>query len=208
MRALRSFVILALLVLPSLAVAQRGGGMGGIGGMGGRGGGGGMGGGRRGNAGNMDREPAKFPAATELQKFNPAELLLDKRKKLSLSDAQVTELTKVRQSIYDRSAPVLAGYDSVQRAYKPTKHDPREAQSAWTDSLAKLEGAQLRFLRAKIDTLTNWRREDVTLSLDLIVEEKQKLAAAGLIDKQEEEFLKALPSAEDPRGAVGRGRRP
>ncbi len=69
-------------VVPMAASAQ--GGMGG-GGMG-RGGGG-----RRGSGGaqQSDNTPPKFPSAADLQKFNPAALLVDKKKKLGLPDSTV-----------------------------------------------------------------------------------------------------------------------
>jgi hypothetical protein len=123
---MRAIVICSLalsLMVAGSADAQRGMGGGGMGGMGR----GGMGGGRRGGGSNMDREQEiKFPSASDLQKLNPAALIVDKRKKVSLDDGQVTALTAIRSKIYERNADVLARYDSIRKDYKPPKAQDRD----------------------------------------------------------------------------------
>jgi hypothetical protein len=102
-----------------------GGGMGGMGGMGGgrRGGAGGMGG----MGGGMERvgraQNMKFPSAKALQDYNPASLLLEKHKKLKLTDAQQEQMKALRLMIFERNATLLARYDSMQREYKPPQLD-------------------------------------------------------------------------------------
>ena len=59
------------------------------------------------------------PTDADLKKFNPAELLANKKKDLKLADPQVTTLTALKQTINDRNAPFMAHYDSLQRAFKP-----------------------------------------------------------------------------------------
>ena len=100
------------------ALAQPpGGGMGGMGGGRPPGGMGGMGGMDR-----SSREPnMKFPSAKTLQDYNPASLLLDKHKKLKLTDAQQTQLKDLRLAIFERNVGLLARYDSLQREYTPPK---------------------------------------------------------------------------------------
>jgi hypothetical protein len=63
----------------------------------------------------------KFPPAKTLQEYNPAALLLDKHKKLKLTDVQQEQLKTLRLQIFERNAEVLARYDSLQREYKPPK---------------------------------------------------------------------------------------
>ena len=110
----------AVLLATQTASAQLpgGGGVGGMGGgrRGGMGGMGGMGGGmeRVGRAQNM-----KFPSAKTLQDYNPASLLLNKHKKLKLTDAQQEQMKALRLAIFERNASLMARYDSLQRDYKP-----------------------------------------------------------------------------------------
>ena len=165
--------------------------------------------GRRGGNrdGGFSREPKEivYPPAKDLQHFNPAELLIDKKRKLSLTDSQVTALTAMRSKFFERTGALLARYDSVRADYKPPKYDPRETPSAWTDSLRRAASVQQRLLNTWLDTLMAWRHEDVRATLDFLTDDKQKKTAAELIDKQEEEFLKAIPAI-PPSGGRGGGR--
>ena len=114
-------IIAALTMCAAPAMAQfPGGGMGGgMGGMGGgRGGMGGMGG-RGGMQPGARAQNMKFPSAKTLQKYNPADLLLDEHKKLKLTDDQQTQLKTIRQQIYERNAAILARYDSAQKNFTP-----------------------------------------------------------------------------------------
>ena len=170
--------------------------------------GGRRGGGREGGSRSEPKEIA-YPAAKELQHFNPAELLIDKKRKLSLTDSQVTALTALRSKFFERTGALLARYDSVRADYKPAKYDPRETQSAWTDSLRRAAAVQQRLLNTRLDTLMNWRHEDVRATLDFFTDDKQKKTAAELIDKQEEEFLKSIPAIPPSGGRMGgRGGQP
>ena len=123
-----SAICLALAMLAAGdASAQRGSsGRGGIGGMlGGRGGIDGTGG-RRGGGGVNREAPIKLPAASELQRFNPAALLIDKRRKVTLADSQVTALIEIRNMINERNAPLLARYDSIRKDFSPPKPQDRD----------------------------------------------------------------------------------
>jgi hypothetical protein len=199
---LSSLAVVAL--VPSIALAQRGGGMGGMGGMGGR-----RAGGMGGNRGGTTREAPKFPDAKDLQKYNPAALLIDKRKKISLSDSQVTALKALQLAINERNAPLLVRYDSVRSAYRPPRDMGRDAgrgtPSPGADSANRTAMGQMRVMRSLLDSLQERRRNDVGESLDLIPDAKQKMRAAEFIDEQDRKFGEALPQMGPPDG-FGRGR--
>jgi hypothetical protein len=184
MRA-RVVSLLFLTLLPSLTLAQRGG----MGGMGGRRGGGRTGGDRAGT----NREAPKFPEAKDLQKYNPAALIVDKRKKLSLSDSQVGALKALELRINERNAPLLVRYDSVRRDYRPPRDEARDATSASSDSTRRTAMTEMQFMRTLLDSLQERRRDDVRETLDLFADQKLKMKAAGFIDEQDKQFADAMP---------------
>ena len=208
MRALVVGCLALSLIVTESADAQRG--MGGIGGMGG--GRGGMGGGRRGGGGAAVRDEAvKFPSAGDLQKFNPAALIVDKRKKVSLDDSQVTALAAIRGKIYERNAPVLARYDSIRKDFKPPKAQDqnRTGSTPETDSVRVASLSQMHTLRELLDSLSARRTTDVREVLDYITAEKQHKAAVELLNDQDRDFTDKLPRMQKDRGGQrGRGQRP
>ncbi|MBI1808899.1 MAG: hypothetical protein HYR75_03305, partial [Gemmatimonadetes bacterium] len=192
------------------------GGMGGMGGgmrgMGGRRGGMERGGGRE--------QTIKFPPAKDLEKFNPAALLLDKHKKISLADSQTAPLRAIQQRIYERNAPMLARYDSTQKLYKAPDmrgdgsafgRSPRGGMSVQPRDTSENRGAdstrtaafqQMRFLRTLLDSLQERRRTDVREVLEFFTDEKQQKKAAELLDDQDMAFNDALPQF--PQASRGR----
>jgi hypothetical protein len=204
MRAIAVGCLALSLIVTGSAAAQRG--MGGIGGMGR----GGMGGGRRGGGGGapMREEEVKFPSASDLQKFNPAALIVDKRKKVSLDDAQVTALTAIRGRIYERNADVLARYDSIRKDFKPPKVQDRDRTGSTpeTDSVRLASLNQMQTLRQLLDTLSARRTNDVREVLDFLTDEKQHKAAVELLNDQDRDFTDKLPRMAQGRGGRrGRG---
>ena len=211
MRRLAAGLIALTIVVATSALAQRGGGGGGGGGMGGMGRGGGMGGGRRGGGGMSRDEEIKFPSASDLQKFNPAALMVDKRKKVSLDDAQVTALTAIRTKIFERNSGVLARYDSVRKDYKPPKPQDqnRTGSTTETDSARVASLNQMRTLSGLIDSLSARRTTDVKEVLGFLTEEKQHRAAVDLLNEQDRDFTDKLPRIPQGRGGLrGRGGNP
>jgi len=71
----------------------------------------GRGGGAEGGAPRFQR-PA---TAGQVEDLNPARMLLDKRKKLSLADSQVAKLKVLEKTIAERNRDLIAQYDSVRR---------------------------------------------------------------------------------------------
>jgi hypothetical protein len=97
-----AIIAAAVLIVPMIATAQ--GGMGR------------MGGGRRGGRGESGNESAKEGQlkSDDIQKMNPAKVLLDKRKDLNLDDAQKTQLESVANR-YEWNTRVFVGVvDSLQ----------------------------------------------------------------------------------------------
>ena len=192
-------VVLAVAgLVPVFASAQ--GGMGGMGGMGGdrRGG---RGGGRGGQMPERNAE-VKLPAAKELEKFNPAALLIDKRKKLKLTDEQVTPIKSVESKIYERNGALLAQYDSVRQTIKVPSNSSN-GQRDPNDSSMTVYRQQLQVVRGIVNQLIDRRTQDDADVLALVTDDQRK-SAADLLDGQDKDFYKALP--EFPRAREGGGR--
>jgi hypothetical protein len=178
-RARLALSLLFLATLPSLALAQAG--------RGGRGGG----------DGKADKyaptnDLPTYPSAVELQKFNPVALLIDQRSKTSLSDSQIAALRPLQSKIYERNGDLIARYDSVQRIYKPL--NANDASSLKGDSTRTRTLQQSLVMNAVFDTLMTRRETDDSEALALITDEKQKKKAAELLDKQDANFAKLMPS--------------
>ena len=185
--------VILVAAVPSLAMAQ-----------GGRGRGGGD------NNGKPDKyaptnDLPKYPAAAELQKYNPVVLLIDQRKKMPLSDSVVAALRPLQTTIYVRNADLLARYDSVQRIYNPL--NANDASSLKADSVRTRSVQQTIIMNAVLDSLMSRRQNDDTDALALIPDEKQKKKAAELLDKQDADFAKIFPAGA-PRGGRRRPRAP
>jgi hypothetical protein len=174
--------------MPAIASAQAGGGR--------RGGG---------NDGKADKykptdDLPKYPAAAEIQKYNPVVYLIDQRKKLSLSDSQVNVLHPLQTKIYVRNADLLARYDSVQRIYKP--ENANDASTLKADSTRTRAVQQTIIMNNVLDSLMERRQQDDLDALALLTDDKQKQKAADLLDKQDADFAKLFPA-----GAPRRNRR-
>lgn len=213
------FALLALTV--GTVRAQGGGGMGGMGG--GRGGAGGMsGGGRRGGAtgGGARESNMKFPSAKKLEKYNPAALMLDKHKKLKLTDAQVARFKELEGSLFERNATLLARYDSLQKDFRPPRMAARSgppeggargggARDGGTidpaaDSARRQAMTDMRQLRVLGDSLLERRRADVRDVLAVLTDETQRKKAAEFLDKQDVKFSGEFPAPPAPQGTRAR----
>jgi hypothetical protein len=103
----RVIIAAAIMIVPTIALAQ--------GGMGGMGGGGGRRGGRggRGESGTESTKEGQLQA-DDIKKLNPAKALLDKRKDLKIDDAQKAQLETIANR-YDWNTRVfVAVVDSLQ----------------------------------------------------------------------------------------------
>jgi hypothetical protein len=114
--SMRKLSVMALLLtIPAMSQAQRGGG----GGGGGTGYGKGMDTQGAKGADKLIKDMADSPSMSkDLQKVNPIELLLDKKKDLQLSDAEQKELKTLASAVKDATKPYFKTLDSVQREQK------------------------------------------------------------------------------------------
>ncbi len=204
-------VVAALLLVAGSTAAQlprggmgggrRGGGMGGMGGRGGQGGQGGQGGMMRGER----EQNMKFPSAKALEKYNPAGLMLDKHKKLKLTDVQQDQLKSLRLQIFERNAPLMGRYDSVQRNFEPPRFNARNGsgQTPAPDSARRRSMMQMRQLRLLVDSLQEHRRADVRAVLTALGDDTQRKRAAEFLDEQDVKFSEEFPVPPQQRGGRG-----
>jgi uncharacterized phage-associated protein len=102
----RVIIAAAIMIVPTIARAQ--GGMGGMGGGGRRGGRGG-----RGESGSESTKEGQLKA-DDIQKLNPAKVLLDKRKDLKIDDTQKAHLETIANRYDWNSRVFVAVVDSLQ----------------------------------------------------------------------------------------------
>lgn len=200
-------LLVMLIAVSAQAQFPMGGGMGG-GRPGGMGGMGGMGGGPRGmDRGGMRAQSMKFPTAKLLEKYNPADLMLDKHKKLKLTDAQQESFKTLRSQIFERNAPLMARYDSLQRTFTPPTFEPRSSgePSPTADSTRRAAVQQMMQLRLLVDSLQDRRRADVQQVLGALTDDAQRTKAVDYLDKQDIEFSKEFPRPAMLRGEPGMG---
>ena len=189
MRLAHALLIAAL--IPAPVVAQ-----GGYGGYGGGPGGRRGGGGDYGRVGQRNALP-KFGTAKELERFNAADALLQDQRKLKLSEAQVTQLTSLRATLYEKNADILVRYDSVRRDYKPpvALTDPRgpaaEGSLPSQEELAKLR-EQMLLMMTLGEQLMDRRGEQLAACLAL-VDDSQRDRATKVLDDQTSELRKQIP---------------
>lgn len=161
--------------------------------------------------GGVNREaPIKLPAASELQRFNPAALLIDKRRKVTLADSQVTALIEIRNMINERNAPLLARYDSIRKDFSPPKPQDRDrvGSTPETDSVRTTALSQMRTLQSLLDSLSARRTADVGDVLAYLTDATQHRAAVKLLNEQDRDFSDKLPGlGQDGSGRGGRGGR-
>jgi hypothetical protein len=181
-------IALMALLLPAPLLAQ------GMGGMGGRGGG-------MGRVGQSRGLP-KFATAKELERFNAADALLNDQRKLKLTEAQVTQLTSLRATLFERNSDLLVRYDSVRKNYNPpvALTDPRgPASEGAMPSPAEMAvlREQMLLMMAVADQLMERRPDNVAACLAL-VDDSQKERATKVLTEQTEELRKQVP--ERPKG--------
>jgi hypothetical protein len=197
-------LLCAAIILPLAASAQR------------------RGGGSSGEEGRSAR-PAKPPTAGQLEDLNPARLLIDKRKKLSLADSQVTQLKALDKKIGERNAAIYAEYDSVRKEIRFPSNGPQGGEmgasmgtgargnrnrasgaSAGTgggganpdmtpEAMAKMR-AQLQALAAIALKIQERRPTDIAESLALLTPD-QSAKAQEFVAEQNTEFDRILPRA-------------
>lgn len=185
-----SSVVALIAILPTSLVAQGyGGGLGG--GLGGRG--------NRpdyslGQQSNRNQIP-KFATAKELERFNAADALLNEQRKLKLTDEQVTQLTALRATLFEKNADVLVRYDALRRDFVIPKalenNPPSSAVPPTREELAAL-GQRMRAMIDVFEELKARRPQQDSLVL-AVVEASQKERASKALRDQMDDLRKQVP---------------
>lgn len=144
----------------------------------------------------------KFATAKELERFNAADALLREANKLKLTEDQVTQLTALRATLYERNSDLLVRYDSVRRDYHPPKELENPSQSSGgtpptQEEMAHL-GEQMRSMMGVAEQLVARRPEQVAQCLAL-VDESQRERASKVLEDQTDDLKKAVPQRQDRR---------
>ena len=182
----RRVAVLALLLVPSVAVAQRGGG----GAAGAAGGAGGEAASRADKRAHFDEvekgtKPGLQLSNGDVEDISPVKLLLDKRKALKLSDDQQKQIKDIDGKLKAMNAPLFKTLDSLRIELKPRSGTPNEAD-------------QLRMTMARSDVgvvVKSIRRNyDIALleALPLLDETQRKVANDALAkqSKDAEDMLR------------------
>jgi hypothetical protein len=176
-------LILAAAIVPSLALAQRGGGR-----------------------GRSDDTPAgprsapqrPLPSARDLEDLNPASLLVDKRKKIGLIDETVAQLKTLAATIEERNKSALSAYDSVRRKVRPPNFSDKTSQAPSAGGQQEMQQAMMG-MRQILQRVRAQRTADTEEAIKLVTDDALKKKALEFLKDQDEDFDKVLP--------VGRGDR-
>lgn len=151
----------------------------------------------------------RAPATDDVEELNPAWKMLDKRKKLALTDSQVAQLKALQQRIADRNKPLLATYDSVRRDFHPPAArsmrgltDAEQAAMQPSDIELAKPRMQLRVMNNIIGLIAKERPRDVEATLAIFTDEAQKKKAMDFIKDQDDDLARMLPSRGAPPGGA------
>lgn len=195
---MRSAVFLALTTaLPAAVHAQRGGG-------------GGVSRPTARPALDMPDMPVlRAPSLRDVQELNPAWKLLDKRRKLALTDSQVAQLKAIEQRIADRDKPLLVTYDSVRRDFHPPEarsmsglSDAEKAAMQPSDVELARPRMQLRVMQNIIGLIARERPRDVEATLAICTDGAQKKKAMDYLKDQDDDLARMLPPLGAPPGGA------
>lgn len=139
----------------------------------------------------------RYPSVRDIEDHNPASLLVDKRKKLSLADSTVAQLKALEKAIKERDVQSLAMYDSLRRRIGASlaQEDTNASLGLQVESQRNKAG-----LRNLFGELGDRRKRDVQSALALVPESAKKMAT-DLLRDQDEDFLRLMPAT--PRGSAG-----
>jgi CHASE3 domain sensor protein len=141
----------------------------------------------------------KFATAKELERFNAADALLNERRKLRLTDEQVTQLTNLRGTLFERNAGLLVRYDSVRRNFRvPKALEPNAPSGAEPPSPQEMQTLREQMLAMmEIADSLMARRPEQTATVLAVVSDDQKKDAEKELKNQSEDLRKQVP--ERPR---------
>jgi hypothetical protein len=169
---MRRLLLVTFLLVPSLAVAQRGGGS--------------RSGGDRGRSAGSDVPPMPTGPALrtrDLEDMSPVKLLIDKHKDLKLSDAQINALKASEPALKSKNEPIFHVVDSLLGRMRPSLNGSDEER-------ARIREARMDVMSAIGDVRANYdaAAKDALATLD----PEQQTKANELLAKQHEESQKML----------------
>jgi hypothetical protein len=139
--------------------------------------------------------------------MNPADYLIDKKRKLKLDEATLTALGTASAAINERYAPALARYDSLRTQVNMARN---RMSSGMAPSVEEQQIARERMivLVRTMAELRAQRTKDVDEALALLPEDKRTEGRA-LLDEQAEDMVRTFRrSGPEGAAAAGGGRRP
>ena len=178
----RTFLLAALLLLPTIASAQR------------RAGGGSFGRDEGANYGGPGAIPGLQLSNGDVEDMSPIKLLIDKRKDLKLSDEKLKELKDLENKLKEKVKPSFKALDSLRREMRPGASD--EARSRASNARGSVMPV--------VTTIREAYDEAYKEALPLLDESQQKIAN-DLVQKQKAESEETLKAKLEGRGGGRRG---
>ncbi len=164
----RNLLLASLLVLPSVAVAQRGGRVH-----------------PDGHTSNDEITP-KGPAlrVRDLEDASPLKLIIDKRKDLKLNDAQLSQMKDAEKKMKEKTDPQLKAIDSTLHEMRPPVGTPSDEDKV-----------RLRNAREGVSTALgglNTTYEAAAKEAIALLDPDQQAKATELVTKQRDETAKMI----------------
>lgn len=167
-------------------------------------------------AGNVGGRGFALPKASDLEDHSPVGVVLEKKKKLALSDSQVTALKEIAKQLHEKNADFYRMWDSVRVAMRSAAGGAFGAAGGGRGT-AEITGMspvdQERLATARTTTAglmramragDEWSREE-TLK---VLTAEQKTKAEELWKEDAEDFAGKLPGGGMPGGGMPGGGRP
>jgi hypothetical protein len=126
-----------------------------------------------------DDNMAKGPAirGRDLEDLSPIKLLMDKRKDLKLTDAQLDALKKSDAEVKEKNQALYKAVDSLVRAMKPPMNPSAEADAHIRDARRDLDQAvgsvRANYEAAGVEAIGSFDPEQKTKATDLLTKLKE-----------------------------------
>ena len=175
----KAFLISALLLLPSVSFAQRGGGT-------------------RSQANQrtelMDKDMPKGPSlrVRDVEDMSPIRRLIDKHKDINLSDAQVDQLKESQKKLEQKNEPLMKAVDSLVHEIKQAAFNANDAGQA----KARQATMALRGVLAQVQENDDAAATEATAGFDAEQQAKAKEVLSRLKEDNEKMLKDRLSTKE------------
>ena len=159
-------------------------------------------------AGNVGGRGFALPRASDLEDHSPVGVVLEKKKKLALSDSQVTALKEIAKQLHDKNADFYRMWDSVRVAMRSAGGGAFGAAGGGRgtaeitgmspvdqERLATARTTSMGLMRAMREG-DEWSRQETRRVLTA----DQKTKAEAFWKEDAEDFSEKLPGGGMPRG--------